>query len=111
MFFPVSRERKLRVFKSALFFISKNDPKTNFFLLCSEINQKGRNYRDTSQSHSETAVNQNFFKTLKGPSLRLDIREDTVFMEQCSHKEGNSVKMTENVFQIESIIICNFHFQ
>lgn len=31
MFFPVSRERKLRVFKSALFFISKNDPKTNFF--------------------------------------------------------------------------------
>lgn len=92
----------MRGFKSALFFISKNDPKTNFFLLCSEINQKGRNYRDTSQSHSETAVNQNFFKTL---------REDTVFMEQCSHKEGNSVKMTENVFQIESIIICNFHFQ
>lgn len=110
MFFPVSRERKLRVFKSALFFISKNDPKTNFFYCVLKYIKKDEIIA-THLSHSETAVNQNFFKTLKGPSLRQDIREHTVFMEQCSHKESNSVKMTENVFQIESIILCNFHFQ
>lgn len=67
MFFPVSRERKLRVFKSALFFISKNDPKTIFFYCVLKYIKKDEIIA-THLSHSETAVNQNFFKTLKGSS-------------------------------------------
>ena len=51
--------------KSVLFFISKNDPKTLFFVvLCMEYIKKDEIIA-AHLSHSATAVNQNFFKRAK----------------------------------------------